>query len=186
LEKFRSRDDVREFAASQKSEERRAREEKKEQEEEEKEEESSQHKAHILLQPQSQTVATAASIHSPPNKNPATNFLTLEIAISMTTVEEEKQQATCVFPGTAASGSAQPAFTDESRNRLRQKKRIGQTNKQTRKIDFRSPKKRKEKTQQTNKQKPCTLPGKKTVDDRQNYNFYYYYWVCLCLLSAKP
>jgi hypothetical protein len=104
FEKFRSRDHVREFAASQKSEERRAREEKKEQEE------SSQHKAHILLQPESQTVATAASIHSPPNKTPATNFLTLEIAISMTTVEEEKQQATRVFPGTAASGSAQPAF----------------------------------------------------------------------------
>jgi len=144
FENFRSRDQVREFAASQKSEERRAREEKKEQEE------SSQHKAHILLQPESQTVATAASIHSPPNKTPATNFLTLEIAISMTTVEEEKQQATRVFPGTAASGSAQPAFTDESRNRLRQKKRIGQTNKQNTKDRFQKP--QKEKTQQTNKQ----------------------------------
>jgi hypothetical protein len=151
LENFLSRDQVREFAASQKSEERRAREEKKEQEE------SSQHKAHILLQSESQTVATAASIHSPPNKNPATNLLTLEIAISMTTVEEEKQQATRVFPGTAASGSAQPAFTDESRNRLRQKKRIGQTNTKDR---FQKPQKEKRKNP-TNKQKLCNPPWKK-------------------------
>jgi hypothetical protein len=166
LEKFRSKDQVREFAASQKSEERRAREKKKEQEEEE---ESSQHKAHILLQPESQTVATAASIHSPPNKNPATNFLTLEIAISMTTVEEEKEQATRVFPGTAASGSAQPAFTDESRNRLRQKKRIGQTNKQARKIDFRSPEKRNEKNptnKQTNKSSAPPLDKRQLTIDK--------------------
>jgi hypothetical protein len=153
LEKFRCRDQVREFAASQKSEERRARDEKKEQEEEE----SSQHKAHILLQPESQTVATAASIHSPPNKTPATNFLTLEIAISMTTVEEEKQQATRVFPGTAASGSAQPAFTDESRNRLRQKKRIGQTNKQNTKDRFQKPQKEKRENP-TNKQTKALHP----------------------------
>jgi hypothetical protein len=93
----------------------------------------------------------------------------------LATVEEEKQQATGVFPGTASSGSAQPAFTDESRNRLRQKKRIGQTKKQTNTKDrFQKPQKEKRKNP-TNKQKLCTLPGKKTVDDRQNYNFYYYY-----------
>jgi hypothetical protein len=130
-------------------------EEKKEQEEEE---ESSQHKAHILLQPESQTVATAASIHSPPNKNPATNFLTLEIAISMTTVEEEKEQATRVFPGTAASGSAQPAFTDESRNRLRQKKRIGQTNKHEREISEAPKREKKKPNKQTNKQTKALHP----------------------------
>jgi hypothetical protein len=135
-------------------------EEKKEQEEE-----SSQHKAHILLQPESQTVATAASIHSPPNKNPATNFLTLEIAISTTTVEEEKQQAPRVFPGTAASGSAQPAFTDESRNRFRQKKRIGQTNKHEREISE-APKREKKKTQQTNKSSAPSLEKRQLTIDK--------------------